>query len=538
MKNSFVPMILLALMMASIPFCVSMNAQGGMNGPKIDVGYFRGKDPRPVASTPLQATNTVEAPSHFVPLFPSTDERLGLEQISWHNTALLAGDDLPLTRSVVRGMAELLTGALSTPDTTFDMPFHNVCLLPIDGKPLPLPFRRIVRFRQIDPQPLPQQPGHPIAVRFAVELFDVVSTHKTQLRRPAGIKSSSFELVHESKSVTEQRVWAPWFAGVGRNIAHAIFVELNGGTDPVPLEWQYNDMQSIHDCWVDESIGNGSISLVPDQPVHSVATWFGSWEEPLVRGWTGAIIGTVFTHKNVTKAADEFFIDHLSKGNWRHADIIPPEWEVQDGSRRWLNARDKHLSNLLMHPGAESWILEAWQQDIDVSETVHAWLVDAAAGDSEARRHVRQHLLSRGLPQELRIRMQAVLRENASFVEQVMLGALDGATSQEKNMASYASWIRGVSDAAPMEWPKQEAAFEWDGAPKLCVLADKHIGILLHQKQRVFHNEITRAERFQLWHRQADGTAHRINLHIGDNDCDGVTLSLTNNEDGWQILCK
>ena len=106
--------------------------------PSPDNGLFEVEKDVAIVTNPSAMNN--------IPGLRLGDQRQGIEAAPWEEVVLVAGDRHPVTSSVIRGLAEIITA--QQPSAVFPVQpkrYPVVILQPVDGDPLPIGCQRLIR---------------------------------------------------------------------------------------------------------------------------------------------------------------------------------------------------------------------------------------------------------------------------------------------------------------------------------------------------------------------------------------------------------
>jgi len=200
---------------------------------------------------------------------------------------------------------------------------------------------------------------------------------------------------------------------------------------------------------------------VTNPPKAGVERWSGVFQLPLVRGWSGAIVGTEVpvTKKGTIKPTIEILEKVMGKGRWH-----PPE--VDGSDRRWRGNEASDFEYAVARKRSWGWRLAVMERHPDALEVVDAWIEAAEAGDPTARMQLRRHLLAPGLAEGRRTRAGRILRRDPDAAELAVLGRLSDASVEEVRAADTIAWCRGLVDQAPRLIGMGDGA-AWNGRPTL-----------------------------------------------------------------------
>ncbi len=514
-KNSIFPIICLSLVVLSIPFCIHDTDSQGYNGPSLFEGMYRGNEGRFIRSLSkgeVEIANTIIDSNKVLAASELTDYRQGIEASSWNNVMIFAEDDHPVTRSVVKGMAELLTNMLGQDEHGFSTPFYLVNVQPHKKKVRPWGVSRVVRIGTVssDEHPMSIQDEFNAEVSIAVKDPRIPRQVNTYVPLTAGgVNELAFIVKHKITStgkLQKDSNWANWHASVGRSIAcDAIRHCWNGEVEEI--NWEQLDYDTELGAWrerlprKDENSPQefGKKKLLPHHPDHKVLTWHAGWQEPLVRGWTGSIIGVQLqTRMGSVKDTLTKWRDHLDgSGIWT---FKPLQDETQ---LFWKYAGENlnHLQAVLSVPEDYGADIITWQTVDDYDAIYQQWLQLAIAGDAPARTLIRRYLLSKHIDPGLRNEAVALLRKKPHAGELAMIGLHAQASAEERAFADAIAYVRGVSDqllsTKSLQQETKDRVKQWDKRP-LLVRHKDYLLLFLHNHP----DKATKQERFQVWSRK------------------------------------
>lgn len=538
-KNSVLPFILLLITLMSLPLCIHQRDSQGYDGPSLFEGMYRGQEGRFIASIPpaqVTVSNEISEVQDILGKSQLRDYRQGLEGPSWDNVLIYAEDDHAVTRSVAKALAELLTGMLDEDPYGMAMPFYLVHVQPHDKHVRPWGVSRIIRVRTIKADQHPASISDTFNAEVSICLQDPRLPAAVRPLMPlaaGGVQEQGLRVRHRIHSDSQDVSafnWANWHATIGRSIA-GVAMRHCWSAESEELDWQQLDYDQTVGAWrtgdpkdVNED-GLPKKTLLPVQPGHKVVTWLAGFQEPLARGWCGAIIGTERQSRmgSVTQTFTKWQ-EHLDgSGSWQQ-DQLPDDrvwlW-------RHLNKQMSHMHAVLTRQydfGAE---ILAWQVMPGMNQQYQSWLQAAQSGDDAGRVMIRRYLLATQIDADLRQQALQVLRQDPSAAETALIGLHPEATPEEQHAAAAIAFVRGISNEQPSAQALQAVSPAqvkwWDRRPLLLRFKNTLLIVLYQQ-----HGRNKQAARGQIWwrHLSNDSQPQRsdfIDLHA---QCGEVAVSL------------
>ena len=511
-KNSTIPLIMFGIILLSMPLFIHSRDSQGYNGPVLFTGIYRGQEGRMIASLSQEAlhiSNSVQAVDALLGHEQFDNFSQGLEGPYWHNALIYAEDDHPITRSTVKGMAELLTGALNDDVRGMPMQFYLVSVQP-HGKTLrPWGVNRIIRVATQKADSHPEKAGDEFKSSVSIAIQDPRIPDLSASLLPlsaGGVQEMGLVVEHSSKGTgeTEEELnWANWHASIGRSIAaDALRFYWNGEREE--MDWQMLDHDTEFGAWrawkdKDENKEQafGEKTLLPVHPDHKNVAWYAGFQEPLARGWYGSIVGTKRMSKlgTVRETVAEWDKHISGSGSWKKHDTMNEDlllWKT-------IAPDPNRLSSIVTQRKTYGGDVLTWMSDARAEEMYTAWIAQAAAGDYLARSLVRRYVLTAHIDEALRLQGIACLRQNAGLADNAIIGLHPAATAEEKHVAQVVAYVRGHSDDAAAATTVQETNFaelSWDTEPLLLRSADA-IAVLLYQRKIKDEQPV----RIQAWYR-------------------------------------
>ena len=396
-----------------------------------------------------------------IPGLRINDTRQGIEAAPWEEIVLVAEDRHPVTSSVIRGLAEIITAQHRSKVLPLEPARYPVVILqPVDGDPLPIGCQRVIRVATVGAAPEQRDEAIDVSVSLAhQDLLPALNTAAVWDMWPASsIAEQAIRVSYKQKPL--QRVaWADRFVALGRDIAEEALLQFTDA-GVVSLDTDALNLSDFHGPWA---------SQIPQQSSHTVVRWFGSIQTPLIRGWAGKLIGQRAQYRGQERDSLELFAEHLGRGEWEARHVEASDKNLQAGE--WRNVRVGSLQRLWMEGDDFGWDVLGVEPNAKVGELIRDWLSKAAAGDRVARIQLRRHLAAQFLSDEQRAKAQAILRDQPDAKELAMLGELADATAEELAAKATAQWVFGYSKAnvhADLSAPTLgRGAFAWDGRPLL-----------------------------------------------------------------------
>lgn len=551
-KNSTIPLILFGLIILSMPLFIHGQNSQGYNGPVLYTGIYRGQEGRfipSISTEALQVQNTVSAVDQLVGHEDFQNFSQGLEGPYWSNLLIYAEDDHPVTRSTVKGMAEMLTGMLSEDVRGMKLPFYLVHVQLYNKTLRPWGVNRIIRISTEKADQHPQAAGDAFNSVVHIAIQDPRVPDLTRSLMPlcaGGVAELGMRIEHHSQKTdtkTDEDInWANWHASIGRSIAgDALRYYWNGSVEE--MDWQMLDYDTefgAWQAWKDRDEGKeqsfGEKTLLPVHPDHKNVSWYAGFQEPLARGWYASIVGT----KRISKMGTERMTvaewdKHISgSGSWQkqqtlHEDVLLWNAIAPDPNR---------LGSIITKQRSYGADVITWMTDPRVSALLKEWIAAAQGGDYQARTLLRRYLLSSHIEPELAQEALGVLRQQASLADQAIIGLHADATAEEKQIARAVAYVRGISDddtAAQALDMNIEDITHWDKQP-LLVKSQTHIGVLLFQRAIKEEQPV----RIQVWFRALDPAqrAQRSEFSEGTVAIGDLLLQLETSADGYSVSFK
>ena len=511
-RNSFLPLIMTALVALAAYLLIPKGDGIGVGGPEVFSGILRlpKKQEKMVPSAPLtvEQTVTVTVPASRV---------LGIEPDAWRVVTISNEDTLPSTRAVTLALAEELTkrGVVVVVDA-------------MGQSPLPMPGDRVLRIATLAAEDIGTHPqAFTATIRVRQEPIVLPAGHPAVgLQGAAGVPVIEFTIAHRSIPEAASPRWSQWYAGVGRAIAGDALTQLGVATD-VPAEWDrprvvvavrdtrrferpawlwllaavplllvarrwaWRRLPEDHPtrrrrfAWLRPVLLSGGLiagavvfarplrpapvasSTTPDSawskhlpipPQLEVLRWRGACEDDLVRGWTGRVVGkTTLDRAGRTIPAITPVLKLLSKYEAKPGkeDAESDRWQERSdpGSavRTFTRHKDGAEELFSIAEDASGWDCVLWQELTRPASEIDAWTTAATEPDRAraARRRLRRHLLSPRLPEDQFAEVVAVLRNDPDAAEVAMLAETPVATAGEKRFAHAARWCYGREAEPP-----------------------------------------------------------------------------------------
>lgn len=526
-RNSFLPLLMTAVVAFAAYLLIPAGDGMGADGPELFSGILRlPKDQAkmvPSANLTVDHQVTVTVPATRVP---------GLEPDAWRVVTIANDDAGPLTRAVTLALAEELTrrGAVAVIDAQGQAPLPmpadrvlRVATLAADPPgERPRALNATVRVRQ---EPILLPAGHPAAGlqgASGVPTMEFIIAHRSEPDRSpprwatwyAGVGRAIAGAALQPLGVADglpaewdrPRVVPP--APVeSRRFARPAFLWLLAVV-PVflVLRWlAWRRLPTDHPArarrrsWLRPvllAVGLAAVAVMSAQPQRrppppsptapdgpwtrhlpippqlEVLRWRGAYEDDLVRGWTGRIVGTTtFDRAGRPIPAIQPVLKLLAKYD------VEPGQAAAAASDRWQEASEpgspvriftrhkdgaEELFSIAEDPAG--WDCVLWQELSRPASEIDAWTTAATDPDTAraARRKLRRHLLSPRLPADQAAEAVALLRRDPDAAEVAMLAETPFATEGEKRFAQAARWCFG-REAEP---PHADATPGWKVLPR------------------------------------------------------------------------
>ena len=227
MKNSWLPLVMMAAALGGAFLLVGSSEQQGFTGPQIHPGIFAHNEKYiPPAPTDLFKVEVAVSDDLKLDwgLGPAVDRRHGFEQIAWDDVAIVLEDDQPLTSTVAKALGEHLSGFVAQHGGSSPVPGDQgarlILMVPHGATILPLTGRRMIRLKQVGGEMTPDQEGLftvQVALDDALRYDTVVDTGLLPLN---GIRERRLRVdagpVLASPSVRVP--WPQWHVTVGRGM--------------------------------------------------------------------------------------------------------------------------------------------------------------------------------------------------------------------------------------------------------------------------------------------------------------------------------
>ena len=422
--------------------------------PSPDSGLFEVTKSIEVISNPADLEN--------IPGLRLQDERQGIETAPWEEVVLVAEDRHPVTSSVIRALAEIIT--VQQPSAIFPIEpkrYPVVILQPVDGDPLPIGCQRVIRVATTGSAPENRDDLIDVVVSIAhQDLLPSVDVGSIWNMWPArSIAEQAVEISYKQKPL-RRVAWADRFVSLGRDIAEQSLATFTDA-GVVSLDTDGLELTDFHGPWD---------SQIPQQSSHTVVRWFGSIQSPLIRGWAGSLIGQRARYRGMERDSMELFAEHLARGQWEPRHAQAANQALLQGE--WRNERFGSLQRLWMQGGDFGWDVLGVEPHPNPSDLFQGWLNAAQSGDRVARVQLRRHLTTPFFTDEQRSAAQARLRINPDAKELAMLGELPDATESERSAKHLAQWVFGFEKGffeeernLPRLSPAESTP--WDGRSKL-----------------------------------------------------------------------
>jgi hypothetical protein len=367
MRNSVMPMILVLVVVVAAMLLLRSESKPGLNGPDLFPGIFRlpKQDKFHVDSAVLASTNRIEADGAV----PANRGE------AWRVVQVAAKDHHALTRSVVLGLGEQLTG-------------HGCVTLmaPVDAPAFPMGVARIITVATEQAE-IPAELGGPAqaTVRITSRLARLSDGHPaaTLLPHPEGPTATAFTIVHHTPAATGVAGWPNWWAALGRGLAAAAVAHLAPGglpplVDPQTRAW-LPTLAPMAD-W------GTALALAPTT---ERLRWDFAFQEPLVRGWVGHVTGlTAPDRSGVEKPTLDQLLGRMASGKWEEAGITDQAKPAVRMFTRTVEGRSEWFS---IAPREGGWAVACWQERSGIPSLFSDWAKAAAMGDQGAKRLLHAH---------------------------------------------------------------------------------------------------------------------------------------------------
>jgi len=505
-RHSWLPLAAAAAALAVSFMLISRGPdERGQGGPQLEAGIFP-EQGRTVTAPPAEV---LAATSEILPAASSAtghlaDRRSPLVRLPWNAIALVADDRDPLTKAAIFALGEFLSGQVPHPLVGESTEEDSVCIVPLDGRALPLQVHRLLRIRTRD-RVGGERPGGRLEARLEVEVLDArqqSATGATGRLAAGGVREIAFTVRHRSGPVeaTVAGDWASWYAGVGRHLAGAILAEAIPGEGPTPLPADGLGYAGRYAGWK---------GIVPLQYTHEVVRWEGAFQEPLIRGWAGRIMGTEVVYRQRTISTLVHFRNFLESHGWKNLDWKP------EGRSHWTRGKSDDIDHLLAVRTRSGWALAAWLDNPDGERLRRRWITTLRDGgvDPAAAAWLRRYVAA-GVFSDAEVEILAASDDPR---DRVALAAAGGGSADDALLASWVGYCEGLGERPDAD---PQAALRpgdtWDRRPSLAVAGDACF--LLVSDGRLA--EATWRE---------DGVTRRVQWFLGE----GVELpGLTVNPDG------
>lgn len=481
-KTSYLPIIAALCVLSAAGLLIyrsfSLDAKGA-GGPMMASGIFPFTEDYLANPDPalLDSELVISEPlTQDLARFPGLDlsqKPLGIENAPWEEVVIAAEDRHPATAAVIRGLAEIISAQHQSAITVDKGDrYPVVIMLEVDGEPIPIGTHRLLRVASTGS--VPKDRDGEMAFRVTVAMQDAVPdfpvSQPWQLW-PASAIAESAITVELTQRPLGNVAWGPRFAHAGRSIAEGALKHLlNHGpmlSDPESLP-----LEAVHGPWRDE---------IPQQPQHDVVRWFASIQAPLIRAWSGSIVGSQLFYRGQERDAVEVFADHLSRGQWEVLAEEEPDNQIEQA--QWRNQRDGSLQRLWINRQGAGWDVLAVEAHSDSGALFRQWLEQAVDGDYAARAQLRRHLFTDGIDKALRQQARDLLRQNPDARELAMLSEMADASELEILHGAWSRWVMGYANEQPAEpIPAVDHQALWDG--RLVLMPYQDGGVLAQRDSR------------------------------------------------------
>lgn len=367
MRNSVMPMVLVLIVVLAAVLLLRSESKPGLNGPDVFPGIFRlpKKDKFHVDSAVLTSTNEVTADGAV----PANRGE------SWRVVQVVAKDHHALTRSVVLGLGEQLTG-------------HGCVVLvsPVDAPAFPLGCARIVTIAT-DQAEIPAMLGGEAraTVRVTSHLARLPAGHPaaTLLPHPEGVTATAFTIAHHTTAATGVAGWPNWWAALGRGLAITAVTHLAPGGLPALVDPQTRAWLPTLAPMADWGTALGQA------PTTERLRWDFALQEPLIRGWVGHVTGlTAPDRSGVEKPTLDQLLDRMASGKWEAVGVTDETKPTLRMFTRTVEGRTEWFSITAREGG---WAVACWQERSGIPDLFSDWAKAAAMGDQGAQRLLYAH---------------------------------------------------------------------------------------------------------------------------------------------------
>ena len=384
-------------------------------------------------SSAFQVTNAVSVAEQLIGHEEFQNFSQGLEGPYWSNLLIYAEDDHPVTRSTVKGLAEMLTGMLSDDARGMKLPFYLVHVQLHDKTLRPWGVNRIIRVATEKADQHPEAPGDAFSSTVSIAIQDPRIPDLSRSLMPicaGGVAEMGMRIEHQSQvtsNKTDEEInWANWHASIGRSIAgDALCYYWNGTVEE--MDWQMLDYDTefgAWQAWKDRDEGTeqqfGDKTLLPVHPDHKNVSWYAGFQEPLARGWYASIVGT----KRISKMGTERMTvaewdKHISgSGSWQKQQTMSEDVILWNAIAKDPN----RLGCILTQERSYGADVLTWMTDPRISELYQGWIAAAQEGDYLARTLLRRYVLSPHIETALCQEAIKVLRQEANLADQAIIG--------------------------------------------------------------------------------------------------------------------
>lgn len=366
MRNSLMPMVLVVVVVAAAVLLLRSESKPGLNGPDLFPGIFRlpKKDKFHVDSAALASTNQIEAEGAV----PANRGE------SWRVVQVVARDHHALTRSVVLGLGEQLTG-------------HGCVTLiaPVDAPAFPMGVARIISVAT-ERAEIPVAAGGEAraTVRVTSQLARLPAEHPaaTLLPHAEGAIATAFTIAHHTPATAGVAGWPNWWAALGRGLAGTVVTHLAPGGLPPLVDPQTR-------AWLPTLAPMADWGTALAQaPTTERLRWDFAFQEPLVRGWVGHVTGlTTPDRSGVEKPTLDQLLDRMASGKWEEVGVTGQAGSVRmftrtaDGRSEWFSIAPREVG----------WAVACWQERSGIPSLFSDWAKAAAMGDQGAKRLLHAH---------------------------------------------------------------------------------------------------------------------------------------------------
>lgn len=437
-RTSWTPILAMVALSALCALIVVGGDDGdrGREGPQIEAGIVPPDkrpfpDPGPAALGLAVRIDPTNALAVHLPGARQFDQRSGLEEAPWQAVAVVAEDGRPLTRSVSRALAELLTRQVPVGFLPDSERYPLVMLLPEGEEAMPMPVDRILRVATAGEMPAHWDEAFSAAVTIVQGPARPGDDHAGLLPAPAVADRVVVVAVDGDGGDGRVGDWPTWHATVARAVAELGLAELLA--DSAVVSRHRLDPTAERGAWP---------SGLPPRPEHRLLRWHAAYQAPLARGWTGLITGTEATKRSGRTIDTGNEIGALlEKGGW--APVPGDEAGVQTWQR---SPEDGRLDQVRLYPVAGGWQVWATANTQQPRRLVATWLDAADRGDRSARALIRRHLAAPGLGDDLARIARRVLARDCDPFDLAILAQMAPTDSSTAAAGRWLRWVAGRED--------------------------------------------------------------------------------------------